>query len=429
MAYDYNSLTTFKPNAKKAARYSKVRDALSGKLGSKKRKQLRREYYGKDKKGGLKAYMNPVDPDTGIPLRDMERTARQEVKNRYDPLISDYDTAVRGQEQRTKDIDPWYDQWRTHLQTIGQSQYNAGVQQGAEIAAQAGKLQTQDVANQAQLANRAAGNSYAEGALQASKDASAGRAALAAGNAAAVKERGTIRQGMHQTFAGNSQLEQSRQKQISQGKVDELRKKKSSVEADAGAYFSERLDAQRANALDAQTKRAAAKMAGVKIDETTRHNMTNEEIAKQNADTAAQRADWATDPSNPDNQVKPGKPKTKYEYTRDQRVKMRDEARGELESATALIKPKKLTKGKYKGKSVRGIQIPATEKKPARWVALTPENEAQVRDGFKGAGIKNATLRAALAQQLIYQDVGRKTWDAVRRLGINPRNIGLKLRK
>lgn len=421
MAYDFNSLTTFKPNSKKAARYSKVRDALSGKLSDKTRARLRKE----NKK--LKAYMNPTDPVTGMPLKDLERSARQEAKNKYGGAIEEYGGMVRGQEQRTADIAPWYDQWRTHLTTIGQSQFQAGAQQAADMITQAGKLQNQDVAQQAQLANRAAGNAQAEPALQAARDASAGRAALAQGNAASVQERGKIRQGMQESFAGNSRLEQSRQQAISQGKTEELKKKKLGLEQDAASYFHERLDAGRQSAIEAQTQQAAAKMAGLKLGETSAHNRAMEEVAASNAESNAQRADWATSPSNPDNQAKPPKAGGKYRYTKSQRVTMSDDARRAYEDTP--FKSKKLAKGKYAGKRVKGIQLYDKEGAPTSWLAATPENEKQIRKYYGDNGAKNSTMRAALAQQAIYGDVGKGTWNALRKLGINPKNVGLKLRK
>lgn len=422
--YDFNRLTTFRPNARKKARYDKVRDALAGKLSNKTRARLRKEYK------GLKLYMDPTDPSTGGSLRDLESSARDETRSTFEGSFDEVGNAIRAQEQRVADLDPWFNQYRTHLTTLGQNQATAAGAQANEMAAQAGKLQNQDVAQQAQLASRAAGNPYADAALQSSKDASAGRAALAAGNAASVKERGAIGQGMYGSFAANSGLEQSRQKAIAVAKGDEARKEKSKLSQKAGQYFSERLDAGRANVLDSETKRAAAKLAGLKLGETSSHNRAMESTAQQNADSTETRTNWAVDPDNPDNQEKPPKAKTKYRYTQLQRVSMRDDARSVYDSAQAAIVKKKLTKGKYAGKKVRGLQLEKNKDgTPGKWVALTPENEQHLRQILNNKKIKNATLRVALAQQLIYGDVGANTYNAVRRLGINPKNVGLKPRK
>jgi hypothetical protein len=294
------------------------------------------------------------------------------------------------------------------------------------MTAQAGKLQNQDVAQQAQLANRAAGNSAAEGALQSARDASAGRAALAQGNAASVQERGKIRQGMQESFAGNSRLEQSRQTAISQGKTEELKKKKLGLEQDAASYFHERLDAGRQSAIEAQTQQAAAKMAGLKLGETSAHNRAMESTAAANAETAAEKAAWQTSPDNPDNQAKPpaaAKPK----YSKAKRIEFRDKGTSWKSKVMGLpvnSKGEMVLERDEAGK-------PITTYKIAKFggnKAAIKKAEAKLTDGIMAGSSLPKYLAKAIAEQRMYGKIRKATAKRLReQTGNPPQTYGFKV--
>lgn len=391
--------------AKGKQRYIDVKDALSGKLTTKTRARLRKEY----KTLSAKYEPKPYDPQRPLKGDDF-------IDQLDDIVGKEFDPQERALGQRAKDVPGWYQEYQDRL-----AANNASLNSAYQAQQDAAQTRATGMANEASTANTALFDKLRADAQQrgATLDPAiqeqAERARTNRQSLANTFTQGVSTAGLNARTAGLGRENIAARDKVSamenisgqQRAVKQLRGQRRTE------VFGQLRDKERQFALE--QKAFGLKGAELSLDQAYKN-------AKLGIDQ--QRADAYTyGQTKPDDPEKPESP-----YTQDKRVTMRDTATSAYENALGDIKRKKMTGGKYKGRSLRGIQTYGEDGTPAQWLALTNENEAQIRRYVGSQGVKNKTLRAAVAQQLIYGDVGKATYEAVRKLGINPKSIGLKKR-
>lgn len=423
---DYFSGLGFQPSQKLIDRNHHIRDYLKANKGkiSKAHKarlvKIRRANHAK---------IFPTDPDTGQSIHSQDLAAQSAARTKYGSSRAAMDSLQGVYNQQLANLDPYFNQYRTHLTNLATNAIQQSQAQQQAIIAQQTQANQQTQAGTDAIVQNAANNPAAAAALQAGNDAAAGRNALAQNAANAAAERGQIRAAQFNAQSANTGLAQNETRTQINSNMKKLLDQKNQLDQQIGDYFQSIKDSNKSAFLDNQLKVQAAKLAGYKatvdakdkaadnarqdaaLAEKTVNDQTKNAIAQQNANQSGGS----------------GSKKTPY-YTSSAKHTAIQDFNKAYAGARGTVTKKVMRSGKYKGRSVRGLSVNVgTDTAPKMaFYALTPENERQIVS-FANQKFGDPILAKAMAQMLIYGYVGPKTWDALRkRRGINPRSLGLK---
>lgn len=418
MAYDFDQLTSVPNAGKYKSRNLEIRRFLrknAGKVSTKRRTRLRGELKDNRKKA------NPIDPMTGLPVRDLDAIARQETRTKYGEVTDDLSNDIRGEERRAMDAPAYFDQWRSHLQSLATAQTAAANTQTAALLNDAGAIQQQDTAKQNQVATQAAGNPFAAQSVQAMADASAGRTQMAKNTAAGIGERGAIRSGELQGLGAISHGTQARRVgEIQQG-VQKLRSEERRLKKDIGDYFQGSRRQYQSDVLDSKVKSAAASLAGEKFEwdkgvDQARLSDVLSDNARSDALAENTINDTAADNARQQAEAEAKKIPPKHRTTQAQRTQLKKDGIRAMGKIRGNIR----TNAKKK----RVYDVMNQEGEVVEKIVLSPKVESKLQAHFE-AEVGNREIAAALAQQAIYGKVYDGTWQAVRAQGVDPKKLGL----
>lgn len=375
------------------------------------------------------AKLFPTDPDTGQSVIAQDRAAQQAARTKYGSSRAAYNSLEGVYNTQLANLDPYFNQYRTHLNNLASSAIQQAQAQQQAIMDQQAQANQQTQAGTDAIVQNAGNNPAAAAALQAGNDAAAGRNALAQNAANAAAERGQIRAAQFNAQSANTGLAQNETRTQINSNMKKLLDDRNALDQQIGDYFQQIKDSNKAAFLDNQLKVQAAKLAGAKFkvdvadkaaDNARADRALDNTVSNTNADNA--RADQTA----ADKAAK-GSKGTPYYTPSAKRTAIQDFNKA-YSGAKGTITKKVMGSGKYKGRSVRGLSVNVgTDTAPKMaFYALTPENESQIVS-FANQKFGDPILAKAMAQMLIYGYVGPKTWDALRKKrGINPKSLGLK---
>jgi len=424
---DYFQKLGFQPDKKLLQQNIRIRKYLKnnkGKVSKKHKASLTKTMKSNTAK------RNPTDPTTGLSVKSLDAPARAAANQKYGSTRTSYNQQIATVDTQLAKLDPYFKQYEDHLGSLATSAVQNAQAEQAQIMAQQQAANQQGQAGAQAIADKAGANPQAQAGLQAQDAAAQGRAALAQTSANAIAERGQIRGQQFQAQAANTGL----QKNETRLKLGDNKKKVESARNELdqviGEYFEAQKQGQIGTYLDNKLKEAALNLQNVKF----KAGEADKAADNARADALAQNTidDRAADNARADANVgsggaAAGKKKPVYYSTPGGKSTAIKDFRKAYSGAKGTVVTKKATGGKYKGKGIKGLQVnTGTPEKPKyTFYALTPENERQIVS-FADQKFGDPILAKAMAQQLIYGNVGPGTWEALRKKrGINPKSLGL----
>lgn len=299
--------------------------------------------YGERRKASQE-YNAPAYGDGTRSAADIDRDVITSTRGKYGTAVNQYEGQIGASAARQAQIKQYYDEFNNALTGIrGQvnQQYATAVQgqvdnakstQGAEQSANQKLLEQM----QADAASR--GATVDPSLFLKANQASASRAGTANSQATQLQNA----KGAYDSFYGNQAvigLGQRQSKMDQESKFTKsLRDHLIELSQEAGDFAAN----QRSSLDEANYNRAlSAQALGVKASTARSQTRTRQQqlaIQQQNADTSKQRADWATSPSNPDNQPRAGKPRFTPDKVRANQSNYRN-IRGKAQAAARTKDP------------------------------------------------------------------------------------------
>ena len=376
------------------------------------------------------AKLFPTDPDTGQSVLAQDKAAQSAARTKYGSSRAAYNSLEGVYNTQLANLDPYFNQYRTHLNNLASSAIQQAQAQQQAIMDQQAQANQQTQAGTDAIVQNAGNNPAAAAALQAGNDAAAGRNALAQNAANAAAERGQIRAAQFNAQSANTGLAQNETRTQINSNMKKLIDDRNALDQQIGDYFQSIKDSNKAAFLDNQLKVQAAKLAGAKFkvdvaDKAADNARADAALAEKTANDQTRNA---ISQQNADQSGSSGSSKSTPYYTPSAKRTAIQSFNKAYSGAKGTITKKVMGSGKYKGRSVRGLSVNVgTDTAPKMaFYALTPENESQIVS-FANQKFGDPILAKAMAQMLIYGYVGPKTWDALRKKrGINPKSLGLK---
>lgn len=373
--------------------------------------------------------------DKGTHLSLKPRTddwVRREAKSRVElgysgaeKAISQAESAANNLAAKRKADDEWFADWIAgqHDKMVAASK--AAGQTLADRQSQIAQEQAARYANSAaasvQAANERAGNvSNNAGSTTLQNQAAADQAADQQSNAASLLAAQSLEGGAHaQRLAAANNASASgaaaATKKAHSEDLQAIAKDRAQLGAQKSKDYADLLtmlfSEQTSKASAGREYEAAAASLGLKAaDSALKAQDTRSKIRDRAADNKLNREKY----ENPNTKAGKKKASDRVKYAKKIKPKFISLKAGSEEAIETHADGVKYLK--RPGKGANGTD---------QYVALTPKNFAQVRR-IAEAALSDRILGQALAQQLVFGKVYDGTWQAIRRMGINPKGLGLR---
>lgn len=369
--------------------------------------------HGKSIRGKIatnKKLNNPTDPATGLPVKELDATARAAATQKYGSTRADYNNQVATVDKQIASLDPFFSQYEQHINAVGQDAINTANAQREQIIAQNAQATQQGQAGAQAIAERAGSNPAAQEGLQAQDAAAQGRAALAQTSANAIAERGQIRGDMAKAQAANTGL----QKNETRLKLNDNKKKvtdaRNVLDQAIGDYFEASKTGQVSQILDNRLKQAALDLQTVKAKNTIADTAHDNAIADKKLSNDENQTSW--EKNNVANGLNPnGTPiktpaakKPKPKFTQANVNSATQTYKGARDTATAWVKSGKIISQSQINKDVKSGVLkkgqPVPKSNVDHYVAVLAK---------KMGGTKYNALARAAVMDAIYGGVDAAT--------------------
>lgn len=405
MAVDYFSELGTKTDPKLRTRNAEIRSFLKKnkkytpktKRGKRLRKELKTNF----------AKANPIDAATGQRLRGMEGAASAAARQKYGTTRQSYTDQIATANQQLANLDPYFQQYQSHVLAVGQNAANVAQAQAQQAVATNTQATQQAQSGTNAIAARAEGNPQAQEGLQAAQSATAGRAALVQNSANAMVERGNIRKDMAGAQAANTNLAKEETRGKINSNVKKITQGRNELDQVIGDYFKGNLDDQRSSFMDNKLKEAALELNNIKtsaaLENTAADNArADRTLANQEAKTQREQENVANGLNPNGTPIKqPAGAAPKPKFTQANKNTAKQTYKGGRDTALRWIKNNKLiSQSKINENAKRGVNVKGVKPNVEQRIK-------QIADDM--GGTKYQALARAAVMDAIYGGVDAKT--------------------